>query len=397
VAVADLNRDGRPDLVTANASGSVSVLLRRGGTFEPSRKYRVGGPVYSVKVADFDGDGELDIAVALPEANAVAILRNRGDGTFGPPSRYRAGKGPMAVAAGDLDGDGAPDLAVSNSLDNPGSVSILLNRGDGTFVRKTKRAVGDLPSALAIADVTGGGRADLLVGHSRAVTVLVGRGDGTFPHTRGYEIDDQATAVAVADLNGNGRPDLVVAENCDLSVWLDRTRGILGSRRELAHGEDCPTSVTAGDVDGDGRIDLVTAATAYGFPGTVSVLLNRGDGRFAAPGTYQVGGGGNDGSDVAIHDLEGDGRADIAVTNYDHSFVGVLTNTLGACGVRGFRGKSQPAARALLRRAGCRVGSVTRVRSTLIPRGRVASAEPRFGAFWPNGPEVDLVVSEGRR
>jgi Tol biopolymer transport system component len=397
VAVADLNRDGRPDLVTANASGSVSVLLGHGSTFESRRKYRLGSSAYSVKVADLDGDGELDLAVALPQANAVATLRNRGDGTFGPPSRYRAGKDPLAIAAGDLDGDGAPDLAVANSAANGGFVSILLNRGDGAFVRKTQRAVGDGPSALAIADVTADGRADLLVGQYGTVAVLIGRGDGSFPHTRGYKIDDQAAAIAIADLNGNGRPDLAVAENCDLSVWLDRTRGGFGSPRELEHGEDCPTSVTAGDLDGDGRIDLVAAATSDGFPSTVSVLLNRGGGRFSPPDTYEAGGSSINGADVAVHDLDGDGRADIAVAAFDHRFVGVLTNTLGACRVRGFRGKSVPAARALLRRAGCRVGHITRARSTRIRRGQVAMAEPHFGAFWPNGPEVDLVVSLGRK
>ncbi len=373
------------------------MLLRSGGTFEPKRKYRVGASAYSVKVADLDGDGAPDVAVALPQANAVAILRNRGDGTFGPPTRYRAGKDPLAIATGDLNGDGAPDLAVANSAPNGGFVSILLNRGDGTFVRKTQRAVGDGPSALEVADVTRDGRADVVVSQETTVAVLVGRGDGTFPHTRGYETENPATAIVVADLNGNGRPDLAVTEDCNVLLWLDRTQGGFGSPRELEHGDDCPAWMTAGDVDGDGRIDLVTAETSYGFPSTVSVLLNRGDGRFAAPGTYQVGGSGNDGADVAIHDLDGDGRADIAVTNYDHSFVGVLTNTLGVCRVRGFRGKSLPAARALLRRAGCRVGHITGVRSTLIPRGRVATAEPRFGAFWPSGPEVDLVVSKGRR
>ena len=77
--------------------------------------------------------------------------------------------------------------------------------------------------------------------------------------------------------------------------------------------------------------------------------------------------------------------------------VAVLTNTLGVCRVRGFRGTTLPAARALLARAGCRVGGVSHAYSKRIPRGKVVAAEPRFGAFWPTGPEVDLVVSLGAK
>ena len=77
------------------------------------------------------------------------------------------------------------------------------------------------------------------------------------------------------------------------------------------------------------------------------------------------------------------------------NFVAVLTNTLGGCSVRGVRGKTVASVKALLARAGCRLGLVSSVRSKRVPRGRAVAAEPRFGAFWPDGAEVDLVVSSG--
>jgi hypothetical protein len=225
--------------------------------------------------------------------------------------------------------------------------------------------------------------------------VLVGAGNGTFPRTRRYATEEEASAIAVADLNGNGRPDLAVVSGCGASVLLDRARGGFGPPRELPHGNDCLKEIAAGDLDGDGRADLVTGARASGFPASLSVLLNRGRGRFTEAGTYDAGGSGSYSGDLAIRDLNGDGWADLASANDASNFVAVLTNTLGVCSVHGLSGKRLRAARRLLTRAGCRIGRVSRVHSKRVSRGRVLAAEPRFGAFWPNGPEVDLIVSRG--
>jgi beta-lactam-binding protein with PASTA domain len=100
---------------------------------------------------------------------------------------------------------------------------------------------------------------------------------------------------------------------------------------------------------------------------------------------------------LAIGDLNGDGRPDLATSNYDAGTVSVLMNTLGVCHVRQFEGKTRPAAKAALARRRCRVGSVTRAYSKTVAEGRVIRAESRFGAFWPKGPEVELVVSRGRK
>jgi hypothetical protein len=397
VAAGDLNGDGRSDLVTAEQGfGGVTILLRDGRGFD-RRDYRCGGSAYALAAADLDNDGDLDVVTTLVDRKAVAVLLNRGDGSFGPPRRYRVGSSPQAVAVGDLDFDGVPDVAVANS--ERGSVSILRNRGDGTFARKVDRGVGESPSSLAIEDVTGDGKADVVIAHALVpkLTVLRGAGDGSFGRARSQELEDEAIAASFGEVSGDGREDFVIIRNCAITFAPGLGGGRFGREREVADAdeEECPTEVAVGDLDGDGRADLASTATSYDFPSTVSVYLNRGHGRFGPPRSYEVGANDTNGSGLAIHDLNGDGRPDLAVTNADHGFVAVLMNTLGVCRVRGLRGTTPRTARAELTHVHCRAGAVRRVFSKRVPRGRVVSAEPRFGAFWPSGAVVDLVVSRG--
>lgn len=393
VAAGDLDGDGRPDLVTGNERGrSVSVL--QGPAFEARHDYPLGAYPTALALSDLDRDGRLDVTVTLGGLGAIAILRNRGDGLLAPPRRYRVGRSPGALAVGDLDGDGAPDLVTANTLDD--TVSIFLNRGDGTLRRRHQRAVASPATSLTIADVTGNGSADVVVGYSSGpeFTVLEGAGDGTFPRARSVAIPEDSAAVTVADLDGKGRPDLIL-EGCTPAVMLARTSGGFWKPRELPVGDEgCGSrKVSTGDVNGDGRIDLVTAASSYGLPLRLAVFLNRGDGRFEAAGGYDAPASNDTPPTALVQDLNRDGRAELAVPMFSPSGVAVLTNTLGVCHVHDFRGQSVAAAARRLGRGGCRIGHVHRVRASRVPRGRVVTAVPRFGAFWPNGPEVDLVVS----
>ena len=176
---------------------------------------------------------------------------------------------------------------------------------------------------------------------------------------------------------------------------LARAGGGFSKPRELPVGDEgCGSrKVSAGDVNGDGRIDVVTAASSYGLPLRLAVFLNRGGGRFEPAGAYDAPASNDTPPTSLIQDLDGDGRAELAVPVFSPSSVAVLTNTLGVCRVHDFRGSSVAAAARRLGRAGCHIGHVHRVRAGRVGRGRVVTAVPRFGAFWPNGPEVDLLVS----
>jgi hypothetical protein len=348
VVVADVNGDGKPDLVVANTwSNNVDVLLGDGdGTFQPAVSYGMGGAgscFAFVAVGDLNGDGKADIVVAC--GAGVSVLLGNGDGTFQAAVTYSPGGG--SVAIGDVNGDGIPDLVV------PGAV--LLGNGDGTF--QTPISNGSGGEQVVIADVNGDGKPDLVVAvecgpqgcsqpyNGGVVNVLLGNGDGTFQAPVSYNPGGLFTvSVAVADVNGDGKPDLAVGNSCNygylctngvVAVFLGNGDGTFeasgiyssdGVQLGLAAGE-----VAIGDVNGDGKPDLlVTNGCTNGAcegDGTVGVLLGNGDGTFQSPLTFDSGGARPYG--LAVGDLRGDGRLDLAVANTSNSTVGVLLNNTG--------------------------------------------------------------------
>ena len=186
VAVGDFNGDGNLDMAIVNqAQSTVSVLLGNGdGTFAAHVDYATGNTPVAVAAGDFSGDGKLDLAVVNKLGNSVSILSGNGDGTFKPHADFACGSTPVAVVAGDLNGDGKLDLAVVNNT-SQGSVSILLGKGDGTFPAPVSYITGSLPVALAVGDFNRDGIPDLAVANrgDNTVSILLGNGDGTFAAT----------------------------------------------------------------------------------------------------------------------------------------------------------------------------------------------------------------------
>jgi hypothetical protein len=234
--------------------GTVSILLGNGdGTFQPRKDYGVDGyhPI-SIAVGDFNGDHKMDLAVANfcgedPTCEQgpykVSILLGNGDGTFQKPLTFKTGRSPSAVAVADFNGDGRLDLAVTNEGDN--TVSIMLGKGDGTFRQHVDYATGAAPSSIAVGDLNRDGKADLAVAdsalrsaQSSSVSVLLGNGDGTFQAHVDYAAGDDPLSVEVADLNGDGKQDLVLANNLGdtVSVLLGNGDGTFNLRlgRELS-------------------------------------------------------------------------------------------------------------------------------------------------------------------
>jgi FG-GAP-like repeat/FG-GAP repeat len=345
LAIGDLNGDGTPDLATANiGAATVSVLLNRsGGRFRPKRDYRTGRGPASVAIGDLNGDGTPDLVTANNSASTLSVLLNKGDDTFQAKHDYRTGRGPQSVAIGDLNGDGTPDIVTANFY--PGgffqrdanSVSVLLNTGDGSFWARHDFATGSIPVSVAIGDLNGDGKPDLAIADAGAGTVsmLLNRGNGSFWARRHYAVGYDPRSVAISDLNGDGRPDLVAANYYratgdpqhganSVSVLLNRGDGTFTGKRDFRTGSG-PISVAIGDLNGDGEPDLAIAD-----PGpddtpaaTVSVLFNRGDGSFERKHDYLTGGRPES---VAIGDLNGDGKLDLATANEDASTVSVLFN-----------------------------------------------------------------------
>ena len=248
VAVSDFNRDGKLDLVVVNGSSgntvgqTITVLLGNGnGSFGAPFSYPTGPSPYAVVVADFNGDGNPDLAVASGDGNSVSVLLGRGDGTFAPAVTYAAGFYPDGIAAGDLNGDGKLDLAVVNDYSN--DVSILLGRGDGTFGPATRFAAGSGPAGVVIADFNGDGRNDLAIANrfDDTATLLVGNGDGTFQPALAYAVGAHPAAVVAVDLNRDGRLDMLVINAGDDDIVVLRQSGTAAATMTLQSGS--PQSV----------------------------------------------------------------------------------------------------------------------------------------------------------
>jgi hypothetical protein len=336
-ALADLNGDGILDMVVANAgfSGNLSVLIGNGdGTFKPAVTYPTAFGAGYVVVGDFNGDGKPDIAVANGSGGNILVFPGNGDGSFGTPvASFGVIGGAFYLAAGDFNKDGKLDLAVNGIV----GVQIALGNGDGTFRGSLGSPVLSPPSGpVAAADLNGDGNLDLVVTavnvnsagslQPGTISVMLGHGDGTFAAAVTYTIGKMATSVAIGDLNGDGKPDLAVADYApgaaDVAVLLGNGDGTFQTavKYPAVNGAD---SVVMGDFNGDGNLDLAVSSnsaganSAGGSAGAVTVLLGRGDGTFRNSMVY---GAGINPLTVAVGDVNGDGLPDLV-------FADTLANT----------------------------------------------------------------------
>jgi hypothetical protein len=290
VVAADVNGDRRPDFVVpvADSHGRITGIevLRgdgAGGFAEApgSPVPIVAGADVSVAVADLDGDGKPDLAVANTQQNDILVLHGDGTGGFGPPTTVRSARRPQDIAVGDFDGNGKPDLAalVTNG------VAILLGDGSGNFHAPAGSPLPGYGNDLAVADLNGDGTFDLVTssgvtssGFAASVSVEVATGGGAFRRAAfsPFAADD-AVLVAVADFNGDGRPDIAT-----LSAVLLQTesapqahpgRALRG--RDAVFGTRKPITALAAN----GKHFAVCAGsvpTAWSAPGHASVTFKTG-------------------------------------------------------------------------------------------------------------------------
>jgi hypothetical protein len=321
IAASDFDSDGKPDIAVVSSLGTDVVILvndSKGG-FRPAANYFAGTGTGSVATADFDGDGKLDLAVTLG-TNEIAILLNNGDGTFSTPVDYDAGTAPVAIVAGDFNGDGRPDLAFPNfNSFAESSVTVVLNRGDGTFGPPHSFAVGIGPVSAAVADLNGDGKLDLVVANNNnenfgTFSVLLGNGNGTFKEAKNYDTGGwAASSIACADMDGDGFPDVVVAnasgdtDQDNLAVIRGNGNGTFQKPRTYSVPNFYPTAVTIADFNGDGNMDVAVSVDSSAF----LVYFGKGSGALRPPMGYAapfVRG-------LAVADFDGDGFPDVAATD----------------------------------------------------------------------------------
>jgi hypothetical protein len=343
VVVGDFAGNGIADLAVGSASGgsnAVSVFMGNGdGTFQPAQNYALGGEPIKVVAADFNGDGNLDLAVLNIRASgwAVSVLLGNGDGSFQPPLNYAVDRFTNNMAVGDFGGDGLPDIVVYGGQVGTFAVRVLLGNGDGTFQPGPVFRIGGAP--IVTGDFTGAGHVDIIAGNyliqgngddtfqppralgnigfgaqvtgdfagnghlgfaavegynGSRVSVVLGNGDGTFQAPQYYNVGAGPTSVAVDDFNSDGIPDLAIAGFGGVRVLLGNGDGTFRVQRVGYLAGFVPASVAAGEFDGDGYPDLAVAnGLADGGSQNVSILLN--DGAWpggGAPGAHRPPGAG---------------------------------------------------------------------------------------------------------
>ncbi len=357
LVITDLDGDGKPDLAVPDRTGGAVSLLRNlsatgpltGGSFAPLFSLNTGVNLYEMAVADFDGDGQPDLAVVSSSSKTVSIFRNASTTNFSFAGRadFATGANPVSVAAGDLDGDGKMDLVVANY--DSGTVSVLRNLSvPGSLTTNSFAAGVDLPAGLhpvsvAIADLDGDGRRDIVVANDSGGTLAVllnlsspgALTSNSFAAKFDVATGGNAFGFAVADLNGDGRPDLVVPNKANATVGIFQnlsTPGFLSAasfspRITLAAGA-LPASAVVADLDGDGWPEIVVP----NFGSTnVSVFPN-----LAAGGSINSSSFGprldfataERAYAAAVGDLDGDGRPDLAVANYLGGSISILRNII---------------------------------------------------------------------
>lgn len=289
LAAGDLNGDGRLDLAAAsttlNVSGTtpmpITLLFQAAaspGTFQPGVGLTGGLHNEGLAVGDLNGDGRNDIAVAACSAGLLLFFQGPA-GTFSAPVSLPAGTCPGAAAIGDLNNDGVADLAVatSDSAGNGRVLVLLQNPGSpGTFVSAGNLTAGLQPTALKLADINGDGFVDIAVanfgspsdGSTASVSVLLQNpaAPGSFLPAATYVTGFRSADVAIGDLNGDGRPDLAVANwgmlgtTGSVSVLLQdpANPGVFLPARNYP-GRSMPVGVAIGDLNGDGRPDIAVA------------------------------------------------------------------------------------------------------------------------------------------
>jgi hypothetical protein len=322
IAAGDFNGDGKADvIVTSNSSTVLSVLLGNGdGTFQAALTVNVGAALKSVVVGDFNGDGKLDVA-GVNDTSGLFVLIGAGNGSFSAASGSPMTLAPSSlIVAGDFNGDGKTDLAYGSSSGSSTATAggVFLGNGDGTFKKGSALTIGLVTvSAVGAADLTGTGKLDLVFSGSTnsgpQTVVLVGHGDGTF------QASDSSLAangaMAITDLNGDRKPDLILDDDNVTWVFVGIGDGTFSLQNTYLQDSALKNSrsVVAADFNGDGKVDIATKNL---------MLLGHGDGSLQGNDASVFAGSGVTGG--VVGDFNGDGSPDVVTS--DGSDIRVLLN-----------------------------------------------------------------------
>jgi hypothetical protein len=326
--LADINGDGKPDLITSvYSTDSIRVQLGNGdGTFQAATTILIAagfGPAENHLVS-LRGTSTLDMIISSFNTNQIAVLLGNGNGTFQAAAFYTVGSGvntPTSLTTGDFNHDGNLDVAVANTGDN--TVSILLGNGLGTLTPLgAPIAVGHDPEAIRAGDFNADGFSDLAVAnyHDGTVTLLLNNQNNTFTASTISTGTGAGSGPQALAIEGSGSTLLLAVANYHnntVSIFASAGNGTFGAQKIVAVGTG-PDDVSFADFNGDGIPDL---AVANYTSGTVSLVMGSAGGTYSALGPFNVG---TAPYSVAVADLNLDGTPDIVVPNCLSNNIGTL-------------------------------------------------------------------------
>jgi len=338
---------GRQDIAVTIADGSNYVRVMHGdgtGALPSSVDLPAAAGPASVVAADFNGDGETDLAVSNTVADSVSVFLNNGDGTFLPRVDYTktnsmVGTAPTAIAVGDFRGDGIrDDLAVINSTDN--TVAILLNDGTGNMTTQPLNWPSSAAiTAIAVGDLNGDDIDDLALARNSVglVTVFRGNGVGTFLPGTDITLGNGLAALVAVDFNNDGMADLAVLNSTAATISIIRGNGSavfsVNSTYDVTSPADNtanPVDIIAVDLSRDGILDLAVANNARN---SLSVLTGKGDATFAPATGADTFSTGAAPTTIGSGDLNGSGNDLLSLSNTTSSYSLLLNISPEAAGI----------------------------------------------------------------
>lgn len=322
------------EVTATNATGTglpattSSVVVCTSPTFSLSQSPATGVLPSRAVAADFNGDGNLDLAVTNETDDTVSVLLGAGDGTFAAKVDYVTGDRPSAIASADVNLDGNKDLLVVNRT--AGSLSVLLGSANGTFGTRQDVAIGGDATSLSVGDFTSDGNVDVVIGSlgTGNVELLVGSSTGAFTLGTGRAVTGTPTFVTTGEVTGDTHLDLIVATSTPaVLVFAGLGDGTFGNPFDLGITA-AADFLAVGRIDGDTRGDIVVNDTATA---QLTVIRSGGAGTFLTPASFSAASTANG---LVIADFDRDGKNDVAASNTAGGFSRFPGLGTGAMGTR---------------------------------------------------------------